>query len=78
VQAAYEDGSVSSTDKACTEAQSPCIQQDHLLAQLSMQLAALQKSQTEAASASDVHTLHKQGALIRMPPQLDVCAMSSH
>jgi hypothetical protein len=36
---------------------------DGLLAQLSQQLAALQKWQAQAASAADVRILNKQGML---------------
>jgi hypothetical protein len=74
MQAAHTDESVSSTDQGRTAAQGSHVSGDRLLAQLSSQLAALQKSQTEAASSSDMHSLQKQGAPVLMPPRCSYCS----
>ena len=59
-----EQDDVSSMDQACSEANGAHVKHDSLLAQLSQQLAALQKRQAQAASAADVRMLDKQGMSI--------------
>ena len=64
-QAAEEHDGGSSTDQACTGRHAAHRIHAGLLAQLSQQLAALQKWQAQAASAADVRILDKQGASLR-------------